>query len=134
MSRALVTSTLATALEAVLADLGLDIFVENGAEPNFAEQSNPWVIYGVVVDSRQAASLGPRGVKRLRGGLQLAVFQKVGDGTKVSNDALDQIDVAMANKTINGAVMGNAMPFKPPVFGQWSGLGVQYIFTFDDIA
>lgn len=133
MSRALITSTLSSALLAAVTGIAVDVFTENGPQPNFATQVNPWLLFEIAIDARSQISMGQPGVRRARGALQIAVFEKVGDGTGITNDVFDALDQALSNQYLGGAVMGDAQGFKPANFDQWSPLGVQYLFTFDDI-
>lgn len=136
MSRQYIIETLNAALLAALAPFdNIDAFNENGPQPDFANQSRPWLAYDVVIDQRPQVSLGigASAVNRYYGGVHVGAFQKVGTGTFEITAVLDALDRAMSSRSIGGIVMGGPRSFRPPPHGDWNPSGVQYLFTYDEV-
>lgn len=132
MSRQYVSQTLSQALLDALAALPVDIFTENGEQPNFSTQTRAFVVFEIAFDARDQISLG-QSFGRLSGGLQVGVFEKAGDGGSVTLDVMDALDAALPSRQVGSIVMGRAMNFKPGNVQQWNPRGVQYMFWYDDL-
>jgi hypothetical protein len=132
MSRQLIIETLNAAVYAALDGLPVDTFSENGPQPDFANQSRAFTLHEIAIDARSKVSLGHDGVKRFRGAIQIGVFEKLGEGTSVTTQVFDALDVALANRNINGVVMGDSRMWPAARFDQWNPSGLQYLFTFDE--
>jgi hypothetical protein len=135
MSRQYIIETLNSAvLDALGSFTGIvDSFNEEGPQPDLANQSRPWLAFGVVIDGRAQASLAMAGrqVKRFRGGIQVGTFEKVGTGTFQTTAVLDALDLALANRSVGGIIVGDAHSYRPQQYGDWNPSGVQYLFYYD---
>lgn len=130
-----ITVALSTAVMAVLDTLDVDVFTENGASPNFAEQTRAFVMFGVEIDRRDKVSLARAGsgVERAQGGVTFGIFDRAGNGTATCNTVRQALNDALANRYVGGVIVTNSQKFKPVQFDQWYAVGLQFLFTDDTI-
>lgn len=132
MSRQALIETLSTAVLAALGEQPVDVFTENGPEPDFANQQRAFVVFEIAIDKRSKVGLGDA-PSRLTGAVQFGIFERVGQGTGATIAVQDALDAALSNRYIGAVLVNGSQSFPPQRFGQWNPAGVQYLFTFDDI-
>jgi hypothetical protein len=130
-----ITAALSTIILEVLSTQDVDVFTENGVEPNFALQTRAFVMFAIEIDRRDKVSLGSAGtgVQRATGGITFGIFDKVGNGTLLCNGVRSALNDALSNRYVNGVIVGDVQKFKPVSFQQWYGNGIQFVFTDDTI-
>jgi hypothetical protein len=132
MSRQALIETLSAAVLAALGTQPVDVFTENGPEPDFANQQRAFVVFEIAIDRRLKIGLG-EAPKRLTGAVQFGIFERAGQGTGVTIAVQDALDAALSNRYIGSALVNGSQSFRPAPFSQWNPAGVQYLFSFDDI-